>query len=302
MLSIFMHSLIHRERQYVSWVEKMIMNPSARGTAFLLKLGAKYFWMRHMVLYRAIRDYRLKIPSGWKVALALSLFPGDTFFDIGANIGLVTQPASWLVGRKGRVHSFEPSPSVVQCLRRRVELLGLKNVTINELALGSEPGSATLYEYSEHHGGASSLKRIVRSEYKEPTESRVKVKTLDDYVTENRIAPVRLIKLDVEGSEIDVLRGGSGLLVSQRPVLFVELSRDTNAAFGRTLSELLETIAFFGYAMFSWRPEGLIRLRSERDIPAAWHHDDAICLDMERHQALYRRLLSLSRNKFKLHI
>ena len=301
MYSASIPRIVERERRYVRRIEKTIRDSVYTKTSLQTRFARFYLRLRHLSLYKAIRHSGLWIPSGWKVFLALALYPGDTFFDVGANIGLVTQAASWLVGRQGRVHSFEPSPSVAHCLRRRTEFLGLKNVVINEFALGAEPGSATLYEYSEHHGGASSLRPATKRGYDQPSETGVKVRVLDDYIKENEVNSARMLKIDVEGSEVDVLYGSRNVINTHRPVLFVEISRETSAAFGRSVSELLRIIESLGYTMFSWRPEGLLEIHTESDIPETWHHDDAICMDMERHYSLYKRLHRLSRKpKFLL--
>lgn len=260
----------------------------------LSSLPFLYLKARHRALYRAIRSGYLWIPSRWKLTLALVLRQGDVFLDVGANIGVVTQAASWLVGKEGKVFSFEPSPSVASYLRNRVALLKLTNVTINQFALGSHEGTAILYEYELYHGGQSSLQPVTTN-VPEVSRTEVPVRTLDDYARQVGLGPIRLIKIDVEGSEIDVLAGGKMVLNQHpRPILFVEVSRATNEAFGRSVETLLKTIADFGYQMFSWRAEGLIEVQHESDIPINQKTNDVICLDRKEHPSLYQRFASLA--------
>jgi len=226
--------------------------------------------------------------------MALALHPGDTFFDIGANVGWITAYASFLVKAKGRVHSFEPSPFTISFLYRRVQCLRLTNVIINNFALGDAPGTAILHEYAENFGGASSLRPDAWPGHKHVRETPVPIRVLDDYIAQERIGPIRMVKIDVQGAEVEVLCGARQLLASASPpVLFVEIERDAQSAFGRGVQDLLRVIAGFGYKMFSWREEGLAVVQAEADIPACGH-DDVICLNVGAHQWLYQKLMRLA--------
>ena len=303
MLNNLVQGVLQKERQYRANLEDKILQSSLdlNDLNSLPKLGVAriYLKTRHEAWCWAIRSGQMWIPDSCNVAMVLALRSGDTFFDIGANIGWQTWLGSWLVGQHGSVHSFEPSPTTVRYLRRRVVLLSLQNTVVNEFALGSAPGTATLYEYSEGLGATASLRPGSWPGYQHTTETTVEVKALDDYVDENQVSSIRLMKIDVEGAEIDVLRGAAHLLSSaQRPVLVVEVLSDTNAAFGRSVDELLDTITDFGYRILSWRGEGLVDVRSESDVPTG-KIDNVICLDMEfdSHVSLYRQLLKLSERR-----
>jgi FkbM family methyltransferase len=257
-------------------------------------LASLYLQARSLAQRRAVRS-GLWNADGLYVTMCLTLESDDVFFDVGANVGWVTQPAAWLVGRRGMVHSFEPSPATMRFLRRRLVCMGLSNVVLNEFALGAAVDSATLYEFAENFGGSSSLRPSAAPGQHRSAETQVAVKVLDDYVEQNSISQVRLIKMDVQGSEIDVLHGARRLLTAiNRPVLFVEVEQVANVAFGHEVNDLINELTGLGYKLYSWRERGLISVKSEKDIPANGH-DDVICLSPGIHDVLYDKLEWLGR-------
>jgi hypothetical protein len=74
--------------------------------------------------------------------------------------------------------------------------------------------------------------------------------TLDRYVLENKVEKIDLLKVDVEGAELSVLRGGERLLREKAPVLIIEFNRNTTRVFGYGLSALKEYIESFGYTLY----------------------------------------------------
>jgi FkbM family methyltransferase len=286
--------LAQSERKLRLSVDGRILRSQDKSLAERMWLASLYLQTRFLVLQRAVRS-GLWIADGLNVLMALALAPGDIFFDIGANVGWVTERAAWLVGKRGSVHSFEPSPTTSDHLRRRLMCMGLSNVVVNQFALGAAAGSATLYECAENYGGSSSLRIGAAPGQHLSAETRVAVKILDDYVDQNFISQVRMIKMDVQGSEIDVLHGARRLLTSSnRPVLFVEVEQVANAAFGYSVTDLINELAGLGYSLFSWREIGLVNVESEKDIPATGH-DDVICLSPGIHDMLYNKLEWLGR-------
>lgn len=136
-----------------------------------------------------------------------SLREGDVLFDVGANIGLVTlltaraQPSV-------SVHSFEPEPRNAARLAENVELNALKNVRIHRVALGSFPGSAKLYVVGEMGSGLHSL---APSETEGHASIDIGVTTGAEVARETGSRP-SVMKIDVEGFEMDVLKGCEPLL------------------------------------------------------------------------------------------
>lgn len=139
------------------------------------------------------------------------LRPGDLAVDVGANMGLVALRMCRRVGGGGHVVLFEPNPAMVARLRGSIEANGYGHAELHEVALGSEPGRLEL-AIPDGNAGMASLR---------PTDERsrrrveVDVTTLDDVLLDRD--RVRLMKIDVEGFETEVIKGASRLFESQPP-------------------------------------------------------------------------------------
>lgn len=118
--------------------------------------------------------------------------------DVGAYIGLYTCMAADIVGNDGKVLSFEPDPINHEQLLNNIKINGYKNVSVVQCALADVPGKANLY--IKHHGTVSSLTG-------EGKCVNVEVDTLDNVTARRGIEKVDLIKIDVEGFELQVLKG-----------------------------------------------------------------------------------------------
>jgi FkbM family methyltransferase len=155
------------------------------------------------------------------------LGPGDVCVDVGAGIGYYTLLASGLVDPGGHVYALEPAPRPYAALCSNLELNGVSNVTALRVAAGREDGRALLYDPPPGNLGQSSMRvtpdaRIPPPGIRPATE--VPVHPIGSLLRESDIDRVRLVKIDVEGSEVDVLRGLEPLLdAGCRPSLLVEL-------------------------------------------------------------------------------
>ncbi len=138
------------------------------------------------------------------------LSEGSIFVDAGANIGYHTLIAASLVGEGGSVIAFEPNPANAVRLRSSVERNRFKNIVLHEMALGATPGLATL-TVRNSNSGSGTLVGDFGQDAVNPHELRsfnCSVAVLSAFVS-NR---VRLLKIDVQGAELDILRGGEPVL------------------------------------------------------------------------------------------
>jgi FkbM family methyltransferase len=160
--------------------------------------------------------------------------PGDTVFDVGANIGYYTVLFSrWAA--QGRVVAVEPDRGNLGVLRENIRRNGLANVATVEEAVSDARGSATLYR-DQVTGRTSSLEQdATHVEGPAPVQAdQVPVTTLDDLSAAHGYPDV--IKCDVEGHELAAFRGARETL-SRGPILMLESHAATRAELGRLLAE-----------------------------------------------------------------
>ena len=145
---------------------------------------------------------------------------GDVVIDVGANVGMFSLVARHIVGQEGFVHSFEPNPATRKCLNRNIEINDIDNIKVYPLGLGEVEGEFSLY-VPHVNSGEGSLARFSDAEYEISKfyEIQIEVKVGDSVLRE--VAP-RLIKIDVEGAEIGVLRGMSQLISRHLPLIICE--------------------------------------------------------------------------------
>lgn len=160
-------------------------------------------------------------------ALAAELRPGATFFDIGANVGYVTLIAARLVGPSGRVVAFEPVPENVAAIRENLALNGIDWVEVHETAVARERGRAALII-----SDVSAFSRLASVNV--PTGARetieVQVISIDEFMASPGAPVPDVIKIDVEGAELEVLEGMRETLAAHRPVLLCEV-HDCNSEY-----------------------------------------------------------------------
>jgi FkbM family methyltransferase len=221
--------------------------------------------------------------------LDAALSPGDVFADVGANNGLYTLWAARRVGPSGQVHAFEPLPDVRERLARNLELNGFRNVELIGSAVGAEPATITLRRADDASGRTSQYLREGSASF---TTNVVK---LDDHF--RGAHPPDLIKIDVEGMELQVLRGALGLLEAERaPAIVFEAVAAQLALAGASYAGILALLAAHGgYRVFALTPRGL-----RAEAPDAAEAGSLNVLALRPGLAAHERIRqSLSRARFE---
>jgi len=162
--------------------------------------------------------------------------PDDEIIDVGANIGGFTVPFS-KYARK--VHAFEPIPETADQLDYNLAQNGTTNVVVHRAGLSDASG--VLYPRRAPDAGSTSLS----SAHKDGDEETVPVTTLDECFGSIKIS---FIKIDVEGMEVSVLRGGAKLIAASRPVIFFEIQKGNMEAYGTSFAALVRL--FPNYAFY----------------------------------------------------
>lgn len=190
-----------------------------------------------------------------EVRVVLALVGKDSVvMDIGANFGALTVP---LAQKVAHVYAFEPQREAFYVLAANMALSNLSNVTCENAALAATAGLIRVprldFGASNNIGGLSlDLTRQSASGYE------VRCETLDEYAGRYQIARLDLLKIDVEGMEEMVLRGGTGTIERLRPVMYIEADRGEKAPALRSLiQELGYTIEEHQPPLFS--PDNFFR-------------------------------------------
>ena len=196
--------------------------------------------------------------AGFMHSLSL-IDPGDTVVDVGANVGIWTILAASRAGDDGKVLAFEPMPGTADQLEGNLRLNGLENVAVQRSALGSE--SATVQMFGDEIGagrrpltpgrrnsGGASLAAAAGSSQ---VSVEVDARTLDEAVSSLGTPRVSVLKVDVEGAELAVLRGARELLSSETaPAIFLEISPELAERFGCSPEDVLGFLRTCGYKLF----------------------------------------------------
>ncbi len=184
-------------------------------------------------------------------AIAGLVEAGDTVIDIGANIGAHTLPLARLVGAAGRVYALEPTRFAYGKLRANIDLnpdlsarIAAEQVMLtvsSEAPLEKElysswPLAGDLQGHAKHGGRPM------------PTDGAVNI-CLTEFVESRNIGKVKLLKLDVDGFEVDVLRGGLAFLKRQKPVVVMELAPYTLEERAESLEALLDILGDADYSL-----------------------------------------------------
>jgi FkbM family methyltransferase len=186
---------------------------------------------RSLDLYGEWCDFEIELLSQF-------VNPGDTIVDVGANIGTHTVAFANRVGATGTVHAFEPQRRLFQMLCGNIALNGLENVFCHAQAVGDTPGEIAIPQLpsSDSHFNFGAVPLGLSGT---PTESAMEV-TLDAL----KLSQCRLIKIDAEGMETQVLRGARATLEACQPILYLESDRPGAS---KALSTSLRDIGYHAY-------------------------------------------------------
>jgi FkbM family methyltransferase len=182
----------------------------------------------------------LVIFGGWEdreiARLCSAACTGSVAIDVGANLGLFTIPLARAVGSSGRVMAFEPLPSNVELLASNIALNGLSNVQVFPLALSDSEGEIALHLSYDLANPSIGIPYRANGQTITVQGSR-----LDRVWAAAGRPKVSVLKIDVEGAELAVLRGAGDLLHASLPTMLIE------AHSSRELHALVEWLSPFGY-------------------------------------------------------
>jgi len=185
-----------------------------------------------------------------------TLKPGMTFMDIGAHHGIYTLVAAKRLAGNGTIVSFEPSVREGRRLRLHLRMNGMNWVRAEGLAIGVVTSQQDFFQVVDGDSSRGGLK---------PPDSTDQVKVtsvesirLDDYVSHAALKRLDIVKLDVEGGELDVLAGATNVLEKCRPIFICEVLDAATHAWKYEAREIVLKFQSYGFNWFEFRPDGSI--------------------------------------------
>lgn len=178
---------------------------------------------------------------------------GDTFIDVGANIGFFTIFASGKVGQEGAVYAFEPSPVAYNLLQAHVHINRLNNVILSNIALLDEPG--VLQMNVEDEGGRGNLRTTANFE----KTVDVKGEAFDNLEFNIPNSANGFCKIDVEGAEMNVLNGMRNFINTHPNFTYIiEVTPSWLESFGSSVEEVFDMFVSNNFKLYTVHGDGIL--------------------------------------------
>lgn len=267
-----------------SFLEHILIANLQQGKLDWRRYIPPFYFYRHGTIRKAIRD-EIRYSLDLSCLIDHSIFfntinepafdnfmkilrPDSVVIDVGANIGFLSLQAARYC-KNGFVFSFEPDSDTFRNLEKNIAENSYVNIKLFKKALGNEPGQLNLYKLEKNNPGAN---RILLHGNMPENENHeiVEVCTLDEFI--NEFPSVDVLKIDVEGFEINVLRGAEYVIRKWKPILFVELAEVNQKQQGYSARQLVEFIEGLKYTVRDARTlQSLDKYKTD-------YHTDIVCV------------------------
>jgi len=176
-----------------------------------------------------------------------------TFIDVGAHIGFYSVMTSRLVGDKGKIYSFEPTPWTFEILESNAK--GLNNVKIYNKGVSDKNETIDFSDYGPGYGAYNTAGKESAMLNRIPKKMKAETVVLDIFCRENNIRP-DFIKLDAEGFEYKILSGMKEIMNTHRPLITLEMAGDEKWSQNRDTS--VKILVDAGYESYEMANDGYI--------------------------------------------
>lgn len=198
-----------------------------------------------------ISDYQswlIYFSSGADSSLSIAKYAkkGDYIFDIGGNIGQTALTLSHIVGAEGKIICFEPYPDTLVRLNHNLSLnQENNNIDVVEVGLGDAPGSFIMYQDCVTNSGANRI--MPRGADNLPGMKTIEISTLDIVANSLNLKKLDIIKIDVEGFEYRVLKGGYEVINKFKPNIYLEIDQNNLEKQGDSVDKIFSFLNLLGY-------------------------------------------------------
>lgn len=236
------------------WMYERIVAPYLGWRRFTT-VTTTYFGAKVEVNFPDTIQRRIYFFGTWEPRIsrffARTLSDGDSFVDVGANIGYYSLLAANAVGPSGRVFAVEASPSIFGKLKRNVAMNGFKNIELFNVAVSDKAGLLKIYLGPDANIGSTTTIGPLSSDHH--LEAEIPASPLAAIIGEDRLLSARLIKIDVEGAEPQVIRGIAHLMhrFANETEWIIEISPEAICKSGESVDDLLAVFRSAGYKLYS---------------------------------------------------
>lgn len=241
--------------------KRFVRDAAVKLFGLAAKLGIQRLPMFDRVFLALYATYKRQFEAGPTDRLKEFVSTGSLVIDVGANVGFFSVRFAQWVGDNGKVISIEPEDRNFQHLTSAVKREGLVGrVRLLKAVAAAAPGTMLL-EINRLHPADHKISR-------DGTGLAVTAVTLDELVGDSDVPKPSLIKIDVQGAEMMVLKGANGILKNSKPALFIELQEEGLNRFDSSVTELLNHLSQFGYQAYWLARAGAHAKASQADIRA----------------------------------
>jgi FkbM family methyltransferase len=244
----------HRGQWWIHQQLRKLLRPNIDADLEVVRNGLK--WVLNPSDFAQEEFFWIGSLEGWDTYHAKRMLkPGSTFFDVGANFGYYSITLADALARQCRVHAFEPYPPTYDRLQRNIKLNSLQGVIEAHCLALSDAMEIGYMKTKPGNSGATWLDR-------DPSGEAVTTTTLNLFCAQRGILRLDFVKLDVEGCEERVLRGGTSLIRAFKPLLMVEVNPGVLARRNSSAEALVWLLRDLGYELFVALRDALVPLRA----------------------------------------
>jgi len=238
------------------------INITKDESIIVLKDGRKYIWNKENYLDISILFSKNKEDLNCEYMMSQLIKPGNKVVEVGTCWGRHTVLISKLVGKHGIIHAFEPVESLVKMTQKNLKLNGCVNIIINNLALSNYYGERKIFVPKNRFLFASLSKGFED----ENSEMVCRVTTLNKYLETNNIYDIDIVKIDIEGGEMDFIKGASHLFGKDtKPLVIMEVFPHALKKFNCSVEAIFEAMKEYGYKSYVAQGHRLIPLHVVQD-------------------------------------
>lgn len=237
-------------RMYVKLRGDIVRFRSRYG--FLMEVSPYEHWMSGYLFLGETNPLETAI-------LMKSLRKNDVMIDVGAHNGWYSFVANQCVGEGGRILAFEPNPQCIKAFRNNLRLNGYQNIQLITAALSDKNGFSAFW-IGDDMAGSLIKDQTEHVSAMGVAEKKVRTYRLDDYLLRKNTRPVRFIKIDVEGAELEVITGAQKTLQKYAPIILAEVyCKDRKQEQKR--KALFAKLKNLGYEPYMITPAGIKKTR-----------------------------------------